>query len=154
MNYWNKLHTNVKGSIGEHKLKLELVKHVGPDVFEGSFNGSKTDLVFYLNNKYFGIQVKNGKIDKEIGHLYFRTCSFEGRKNYKSIHYNKKRIDFIGVYSVELDKCYLIPISDVGDNVKKTLRITPPLIKHSSSNINWAKDYELDKIMIQLKENI
>jgi len=152
MNYWNDLNTNLKGSIGEHKVALELVKHVGHDIFEPCFIGSKADLVFWLENRYYGVQVKNARLIKKLGHIYVTTCTYEsGRNNTERLKYDKNMIDFISVYYFKLDKCYLIPIDEVGKS-GKALRIEPPLVQHNRSTINWAQDYELDRVMTQLKD--
>lgn len=82
------------------------------------------------------IQTKTGRIIN--GALYAETSSFTTTGFRK---YLKDEVEYIAIYSPELNKCYLVPVDKVGWAI--TLRIDPPKSKQKK-RILWARDFEID----------
>lgn len=137
----NKMNTTRLGDISEAKILAKLLEH-GYVVLKPWSNNSRYDLVADKDDKFFRVQCKTGKLRE--GSIVFKTCSINRTKN--GVYVAKSyagQIDFFGVYCFELDKCYLIPASDVEHQESAKLKVTPhksPIPRH---NIRWASGYEL-----------
>ena len=87
--------------------------------------------------KFWRIQCKTGRYIN--GSVQFHTNNTGGKKVVKSY---QGAVDYFAVYSPDLGKIYLVPITAVRD-VGASLRVSPDRGKQSPSRIRWAADYEL-----------
>jgi hypothetical protein len=55
--------------------------------------------------------------------------------------YTAEEVDAIGAYSLELDRCFLIPIARVEHKPAISLRLAPCL-NNQRRRINWADDFD------------
>lgn len=83
---------------------------------------------------------------KKLDSITFPVCSTkhyvrEGSAIHSEKQSYKGQVDYFGVYCFELDKCYLVPIDDVG-LTQCNLRVLPSK-NNQSKRIKWAKDYEI-----------
>ena len=90
------------------------------------------------------VQIKTGRM--YYGAIYFPTSSstyhVPDNCNTKHARHNYRgQIDAFGVYSPELNKCYLIPVEEVGTS-QACLRVDPPKNGQSKA-VRWAKDFEI-----------
>ena len=71
-------------------------------------------------------------------------CVSSWRSGDRFIHrpYTAAEIDGIAAYSIDLDRCYFIPIARVEDTPSIALRISPAR-NNQRRRINWAEEYEL-----------
>lgn len=104
---------------------------------------TRYDYIVEIKGKLYTIQVKSAQVDENETFLKFKTCNTHTNtqgtinKNYKN-----DNVDYFATYYK--NKCYIVPVSECGSR-SKTLRFTSPN-KNQVKNINFAKDYELEKI--------
>jgi prevent-host-death family protein len=79
---------------------------------------------------------------------YYATRTREVRTVYGS-----HEVDAVGVYSGELDRSYLLPISLVEGQRAIQLRLAPPQNGQRPA-LHWAADYELPGAIAQLGERL
>lgn len=88
------------------------------------------------------IQIKSGRVKNNA--IIFNTATSINHnivsKDRKSEHY-KGKVDYLGIYCAELDKCYLLPVLDF-PNTKGSLRLAPTK-NNQTKNVKWAVDYEI-----------
>jgi Holliday junction resolvase-like predicted endonuclease len=128
--------TKQKGDIAEAFVTY-LLKQNGFNVLIPWGEDNRYDLVTEKNGIFKRIQVKyatpkNGSIEVRI-----RSCN-----NYSVLHYSKKDIDIIAVYSPETSKVYFIPLSCVKNKSLCKLRLAPAKNKQKKFVV-MASKYEL-----------
>ena len=143
--------SNQEGNINQKAVELELEK-LGALVYNKSGEGGKVDFLFTFDyKKWYRIQSKKASIypSRSKGTLWIKSIGHT-RKDQKLISYDYVGVvDFISGYYAALDKCYLIPIDKVGKR-GITLRLLPTK-NGQKKGINWAKDFELEKIIESLR---
>ena len=134
------MNTKTKGELAEISIAKQFLKN-GYNVSFPYGDNQRYDLIIEISNILYKVQCKTGKL--KDGVLVF-NCSnstvnevIEGQPKG---HY-RGQIDYFAVYSPELDKCYLLPVSEVGIN-SAALRIDPPK-NNQMKTIRWAKDFEI-----------
>jgi len=108
---------------------------------------SRYDFILDLNGKLLKIQVKTSRLKKErtnVGDAITFACrSSNTNASGNTYHrYTKEQIDYFATYWN--GKMYLVPVEEC--SVEKTLWFNFPA-NNQQTNINMAKDYELDKII-------
>jgi hypothetical protein len=98
-------------------------------------DGCRYDLVVEIEGKFQRVQCKTGRL--RDGTVVFKTCSIVPGTG-KSRAYTDE-IDLFGIYCLEIDQVYLVPVGDVG-GVEGRLRIDPTL-NNQSRGVRWAKNY-------------
>ena len=63
------------------------------------------------------------------------------RTGWKKTTYSADEVDAIAAYSMELDRCFLIPIELVEERPTIQLRIAPTL-NNQKRRVNWADDFD------------
>jgi hypothetical protein len=96
---------------------------------------ARVDLVAVRESKTLRVQVKTARVLN--GAIFFRTCSNTANrpKDYRG------EVDAFGVYSPELDRCFLVPIDGLGER-GCYLRVAPPA-NNQQKGIRLASDYEV-----------
>lgn len=129
------MNTQSKGSITELKIAAKLIER-GYTVCMPYGNNARYDLVIEKNGKFERIQCKTSHIEEKC--IRFNTTSQHILTGERFTY--ETEIEYFGVYSPELDKCYLVP-SSLGGKSSIGLRIEPA--KFNKKSIKWAKDFEL-----------
>jgi hypothetical protein len=88
--------------------------------------------------KFIRIQCKTGRLRK--GSIVFYTCSSQNHRG-RGRQFYVGQVELFGVYCPELDKVYLVPVSDQ-ETTSNSLRLEPSPHPNGMP-IRWAKDYEL-----------
>ena len=133
--------TLLKGRITELKCELWFLEHGYlvsiPDV------PYQYDFLVDVKGKIIRVQVKTSKY-KENG-----TINFECRNShYLQGHhthskYSEEEIDYFATFYN--GECYLVPIQECGST--KSLRIEPLKGTRNTSNVNWARDYQIKEVI-------
>lgn len=133
------LSTELQCQLAFTKLNIVLSKPITID--------SRYDFIADINSKLIRIQCKTASIGKELDYIEI-NCYSTGKNsqgNYE-LRYNKDEIDYFYTYYNNIS--YLIPVEECGSK-NKILRFSA---KQNHSTISWAKNYELEKILLE-KEN-
>jgi PD-(D/E)XK endonuclease len=69
---------------------------------------------------------------------------------YVSTSYTPAEIDAIAAYSPELQRCFLIPISEVSGRRAIHLRLDPTR-NNQANRVKWARDYEFASMIRRLQ---
>jgi hypothetical protein len=95
------------------------------------------DLVLRRDGAWQRVQIKTGRF--RSGAVQYNACSnAEGVGKPVSYH---GHADALGIYSPDLDRCYLIPIEECGRSEGR-LRVDPPR-NNQVSGVRWASAFEL-----------
>lgn len=138
------LNTKQLGNITEIECMLAFIK-LGHNVLTPYGDCERYDFIADVNGKLIKIQVKHA-CDSHIedGFITFRTSNKTTQNGEFVRHrYTEEQIDYFATFYN--NKCYLIPVNQVGGNLK-TLRFTPPKNGQVKS-ITFAKDYELEEVL-------
>jgi PD-(D/E)XK nuclease superfamily protein len=65
------------------------------------------------------------------------------RTGWKKTTYSADEVDVIAAYSMDLDRCFLIPIELVEKRPTIQLRVSPTL-NNQKRRINWADDFDFE----------
>jgi hypothetical protein len=141
---WNNLSTQIKGDISELNISAALMSQ-GWNVSKPISQNSRYDFVFEYNNNFYKVQCKHALFKN--GCLVFIPRSV--KTTTQESKYYTKDIDYFGVYSSQLNKCYLFPI-DICSKTSCSFRIEKPLSKQKLG-IKWAHKYELKMNNIPLE---
>lgn len=100
---------------------------------------SRADLVFEDDEGLHRVQVKRGRVTR--GALFFATCSNTGgmQRDYRG------EVEYFGVYSPELDRCFLVPVGHVPSRGAH-LRLEPTR-NNQHRGIRWAVEYLLPGVL-------
>jgi PD-(D/E)XK endonuclease len=75
---------------------------------------------------------------------------------YVSTSYTAEEVDAVAAYSSALQRCFLIPISEISGRRALHLRLDPTR-NNQARGIKWARDYELapmiDRLRLQAPKN-
>ena len=70
------------------------------------------------------------------------------RTGWRKTTYSAQEVDVIGADSLDLDRCFLIPIEFVADRPTIQLRISPAK-NNQRRRINWADDFDFEARLSQ-----
>jgi hypothetical protein len=108
--------TKTKGNITELYLAAKLMQNGFVISFPFGEN-SRYDLIIERGGELFKVQCKTGKF--KDGAIVISTRSTKSYRNLEEVKNKVEtyqgQVDFIASYCPQLDKCYLIPISECKD---------------------------------------
>jgi hypothetical protein len=131
--------TDQKGAIAELAIQLAATK-LGVDVYKPVAEGGRCDLILGLDEKLLRVQCKWAALHKDV--LIVRCYTFRRtREGWKKTTYSATEVDVIAAYSMDLDRCFLIPIELVSERPTIQLRLAPTL-NNQKRRINWADDFD------------
>lgn len=134
------------GEITEQQVAIEFLKR-GIQVSKPLVQDSRYDFVVDINKKLYKIQVKTSSL-KENSYLEFATStSHTNTKGTLNLSYSSEDVDFFA--TTYENQCYLIPFLVCGKRSQR-LRLIPTK-NGQTKGITFAKDYEIDKILENLK---
>ena len=101
--------TDQKGAIAEAAIALAAMK-LGVDVYRPLGEGGRYDLILDVGSRLLRVQCKWAATLKQV--LVVRCYTFRRtRAGWKKTHVLcADEVDVIAAYSMELDRCFLIPI--------------------------------------------
>ena len=126
------------GEISQSAITVRLLQ-VGYAVLSPYGDNQRYDLVIEKDGVFNRVQCKTARLRK--GALEFKTHSTYAHRGLKPKDY-QGQIEYFGVYSPELDSCYLIPIADVPNTSSMKLRVEPSR-NGQKSKVRLATKYEL-----------
>jgi hypothetical protein len=131
--------TDQKGAIAEACIAAAAIK-LGFDVYKPIAEGGRYDLILDLGCELLRVQCKWAA--RRTGAVVI-PCQTSRRSADGFIRrcYTAEEVDAIVAYSLELDRCFLIPIARVANRPAITLRIAP-CRNNQRRRINWADDYD------------
>lgn len=138
----------IKGAMGaesEAVIAAALIQ-AGYTVLTPNGYMHRYDLVIEdAEGRFWKVQCKTAWFSRDKTTLKFNGYSIlykgqKGRKETKRMTYTND-VDYFAVYSPDLRKIYLIPITHVG-NTENSLRLVPTK-NNQESHVKWAADYEL-----------
>ena len=136
-----------KGYTVEAKVLADLLA-CGVAVATPWGDDERYDLIADVNGKLIRIQVKASRT-RHNGESFSFSCTrhiYEGVGRYKHVTYEEGSIDYFA--TVWEGQSYLVPAEECGQ--EKQLRISPT--KNGMKKlVNWAKDYELEKVVDKLR---
>jgi len=130
--------TNERSNISLGIIIVALLKK-GIKVLLPFSSTEKYDLVIDYKGKLSRVQVKTAWLSE--GKIIFNAHSMHSRTRIKR-KYLPEEVDFFAIYSPDLDKVYVMPLSEVKSNMPY-LRIEQPKNGYKK-NIRYAKDYSID----------
>jgi prevent-host-death family protein len=142
--------TNEKGAIAEAAVALHAVR-LGIAVMRPVIEQRRYDLIFDIDGRLLRIQCKWAALRGDIVRISTRRCYHSPTRGYVRGGYGTE-IDAFAGYCSELDRCYLVPMSVVGERTMLDLRLTPPR-NNQQASINWAAEFELGAVA-QLEERV
>lgn len=135
------LSTEIQCQLAFTQLNIVLSKPITTD--------SRYDFIADVNGKLLKIQCKTASIGAEKDYIEF-SCYSSGRGSNGTyeLRYNKDEIDYFYTYYDGVS--YLVPVEECPAK-KKILRFSA---KQEHQTISWAKDYELEIILMQYENFI
>lgn len=115
--------------------------NLGYMVFTPVGESGRYDFIADIDGQLLRIQCKTARKGSCNGSFQFENRSMY--RHNRSMYYTKEEIDYFATFYN--GQCYLVPIEECGTGAK-TLRLEPP-INNKATGINWASDYELEKMI-------
>ena len=142
---------NHKGNVAELAIATAAAK-LGIPVYGPMVEHARYDLVLEIAGQLRRVQCKWGRLDSARNVVIVRIASSRLTSRGKVItKYRPGEVDLLGVYSGELDRCYLLPESLFVDRKEVWLRLEPAR-NGQRSCINLAAKYEFEGAVAQLVE--
>lgn len=141
------MRTKKTGTIVENEVELALRKS-GVAVSLPRGDDEPYDLIADIKGKLYRIKVKAARTRSNGKSFSINSTRSEyiGPGKHKHIAYKSGEIDYFA--TVWEGKTYLVPAEECGQ--EKQLRISPT--KNGMKKlVNWAKDYELEKVVDKLR---
>ena len=146
MRDWN---PNKKGAVAELAIQLA-ARRAGIGVYLPSVEHTRADMLFEIEDRLLRVQVKWGRLERRgevlVVHLSGSRCTPRG---YVRSTYSQTEIDLVGVYSGELDRCFLLPVGLCAGRHAVQLRLTPTR-NNQRACINLADYFDFDGAVAQL----
>lgn len=105
---------------------------------------ARYDFIADKDNKLLRVQVKSSSwVDAtKTAFMFYARSAHINSKGVKQQTYDENQIDYFATFFE--NKCYVIPVQEC--SISKTLRFQPPKTGQLKG-INFAADYELDKVL-------
>ena len=114
---------------------------LGIDVYKPVAEGGRYDMIFDLGAELLRVQCK--WVARRNGVLtVFCTSNRCAPEGLRRRTYSADEVDAIAAYCLELDRCFLVPISLVANRPSIALRVEP-CRNNQRRGINWADDFDL-----------
>jgi hypothetical protein len=131
--------TDQKGAIAEACIGAAALK-LGVEVYKPVAEGGRYDMILDIGGKLWRVQCKWAA---RRGETLVVSCQSARRSadGFIRRRYTAEEVDAIGAYSLEFDRCFLIPIERVENKPAISLRVSPCL-NNQRRRINWADDFD------------
>lgn len=133
--------TNSIGDISEATITARLLQ-IGYVVLIPYGGNQRYDLIIEdLDGHLWRIQCKTASINASSTILTFNTSIRNVTGKNRQLRHYRGQCDYFAAYNAEIDRVYLVPVSDVGIT-RAHLRLTPPK-NGNQQEYRMASDYEL-----------
>lgn len=140
------MNTHQIGNIVELEVMLAFTR-LGYSVSTPYGNSNRYDLVVDIDGQLLRIQCKKSTEECDGDAFRFDTRNTHYYKGTtRHVYYDATEIDYFA--TINRGKCYLIPVSECHRGMRLRHRISTL----QNKNINWAADYELEKVIARIKE--
>jgi hypothetical protein len=131
--------TDQKGAIAELAIQLAASK-LGIEVYRPVAEGGRFDMILAPGSQLIRVQCKWAA---RRGNVLVISCESARRGPEGMIRrrYTAEEVDAISAYSLELDRCFLIPIALVEHRPSIILRLNP-CRNNQKRRVNWADDFD------------
>jgi prevent-host-death family protein len=148
------LNSNGKGAVAELEVATAALK-LGVAVYKPLSEHSRADLIFEIGERLWRIQCKWGALTRGADAVSVRlqTNRHSPTRGYVVSTYSQQEVDLFGVYCGELDRCFLVPLTDHLGVREIRLRLLPAR-NNQRACINLAEDYEFEGAIAQLGERV
>jgi PD-(D/E)XK nuclease superfamily protein len=133
------LTTDQKGAIAELAVALEAAR-LGIEVYRPVQEGGRYDMIFNLHSRLVRVQCKWASRQGEVLIVRCYSCS-RARDGMRKRTYTPDEIDAIAAYSIDLDRCYFLPVDEIHRKASILLRLAPAA-NNPRLKVNCAADYE------------
>jgi hypothetical protein len=140
----NELTPSQKGAAAEAAITAEAIL-CGLTVLRPLCEGRRYDLVINLDPELMRVQCKLAQRLDGVVSVGLATNRYTPG-GYVSTTYRPSEVDAIAAYSPELDRCFLIPISEVAGRSAIHLRLDPTK-NNQAQRIRWAADYDFKAML-------
>ncbi len=135
------LTTAQKGAVAETAIVHAATK-LGIEVYRPVQEGGRYDLIFDLGSRLVRVQCKWASRNGNVLVVRCYSCR-RAREGMRKRSYTPDEIDAIAAYSLDIDRCYFLPLSDIYRQTAIQMRLGPTA-NNQRLGINWAADYEFD----------
>jgi hypothetical protein len=128
--------------ISAHTAVLHKLVSRGLEVLQPLGDYLRYDLAYYekATNKLIRVQCKAGRYNSNTGRVVFKNFNRSGGRGERRRYIGD--VECFGVYCIELNKVYLVPVDIVEYASEVGLRVDPPK-NNQKKKVLWAQDYEI-----------
>jgi hypothetical protein len=133
------LTTDQKGAIAEQEIAVAALR-LGIGVFKPVSEGERYDLIFDLRPRLIRVQCKWAC---HVGDVVSVPCysNRRAREGLRRRLYSGDEIDAFAAYCADIDRCYFLPLDEIGPRQQIYLRLSPTR-NNQRRGINMAADFE------------
>ena len=134
------LTTDQKGAAAELAI-AHAAAELGVGVFKPLTNGERYDLLFELRPRLMRVQCKSAVLQGSV----LKVPCYSARRNRNGFvkrYYSASEIDAIAAYSIDLRRCFFMPIDEIPGRSYVQLRLEP-CRNNQRLGVNWADDFDL-----------
>jgi hypothetical protein len=135
------LTTDQKGAIAETAIVHAATKP-GVDVYRPVSEGGRYDVIFDLEPELVRVQCKWASRNNDVLVIRCYSCR-RAREGMRKRPYTPDEVDAIAAYSIDTDRCYFLPLSEIYRQTAIQLRLGPTA-NNQSLKINWASEYDFE----------
>ena len=133
------------GTMTELRIMLDFIG-LGYSVSAPYGDCDRYDFIADVNGRLLRIQCKTARLFREEAiDVEFRRTFYRRGGDHRLITYQLGEVDYFATW--HNGQTYLIPFEE--GRVKIRLRFTPPMISYEG--VHWAVDYEIEKVLEELK---
>jgi PD-(D/E)XK endonuclease len=140
------LSTNQKGAIAETAIAHAAIR-LGIEVYKPIAEGGRYDLIFGVDSGLLRIQCKWAARHGDIIVVWCVSCR-RGREGFVRRRYTADEIDAVAAYCMDVDRCFILPITQFPAPSAIQLRLGPTR-NNQQAGINWADDYDLLRLDLE-----
>jgi PD-(D/E)XK endonuclease len=137
------LSTNQKGAIAETAI-AHAATRLGIEVYKPIAEGGRYDLIFGLEFDLLRIQCKWAARHGDVLVVRCFSCR-RGSEGFIRRLYTADEIDAFAAYCMDVDRCFILPISRFPAHRAVQLRLEPTR-NNQRAGVNWADDYDLARL--------
>jgi hypothetical protein len=137
------LSTNQKGALAEAAIVHAALK-LGLDVYRPVSEGGRCDLIFGIDSRLVRVQCKLAFRRGDVLEVRLYS-SRRSRAGCVRRAYTTDDVDAIAAYSVELDRCFLLPMNRFEGSLSVSLRLARAR-NNQRRGVNNADDFSLESL--------
>jgi len=137
-----------KGAAAEAAIAASVLE-LGLTVLRPLCEGRRYDLVVDLEPRLLRVQCKLARDLGGVLEVRLRTSRLTP-SGYVNSSYSKSEIDAVAVYSLQLRRCFLIPIAEACGMRQIYLRLDTTK-NNQAQRVRWARDYDLGLVISSMR---